>query len=473
MIKLNSLTCIFFYLILFTAIAFLSPSLPTGLSTPFSSHSTILQIHNYWGSSDVGLYALGGWIIFSKGWFDANTIGLISFWPPGFMVLQAIILKIFGPAAPVVITIQVLAALFLALTCNFFRLCIKLFLRKEYAFFLPLILLFFPQFRMFMLDRSAVLFGETFAISLTLTGFFCLILACAKNNKILALIAGGAFALSAYFRPTFETFLTIASLNFLLIFFLLHAYKKIKLDFAFQDGISNNSALIKLNPLIAIFLAIITFHVLTMPYRIYTYMRTGSPSWVQDGPTMWQQNFTSTETLTKEGGGFEAMGMGNTACRVDPTLCTQLSKQINHGTISPNELRKYVFQTLYKHPLRWIYIKYNVLPKYWFATVNNFWDMVAYSKISTLSAYFENLIFFGCFVFSIAWVFCTLRNPYSFITYWLSSSIFIAYAIIFLFAHYEVRYFFFFKFYFLVTAILGLAQSASTRYPRLSSNAVK
>lgn len=456
--KTNNIFYIFLYFILFLIIALLIPPLSTGLGKPLPFSATILQIYHYWGGSDPGSFALGGWTIFSKGSFGTGGP-----WPPGFMFLYAILLTLFGPKAPAVILIQILAALFLAITCNLFRLCIEHFLRKRYITLFPLVLLMFPQFRIFMLDRSGVLLGETFAISFALTGFFCLILAYAKDKKEFALFAGLAFALSAYFRPQYETFFMVASINFLIIFFSIQLYKKFKRDYFLQNT-KNSLSVINVSPITIIFLALVIFQVFTMPYRIFNHMRGDSLSWVNDGPTIWQQNFTSTETLTQAGGGFEAQGMGNTACRVDTALCEKLNIQIINNSISSEELRKNVLMTLFKHPLHWAYLKFRILPNYWFATINNFWDMVAYSSISSISAYIENSIFLGCFIFSAIWTFYTLKNPYSFITYWFGSSIFIAYALIFTLVHYEVRYFFFFKFYFLITAILGIVQLASKQF---------
>jgi hypothetical protein len=462
--KVNNLCYILFYFGLFVVMGLFITPISTHLNFPFPLSATNAQIYHYWGGADPGSYALGGATIFTKGWLDHSTFWLLDNWPPGFMLLQATIMKVAGVNAPMVAAIQVLAALFLAITCNLFRLCIGVFLKKGYAALLPLVLLLFPHFRIFMLDRTAILLGETFAISFALTGFFCLILAYAKGKKSLALIAGFAFALSAYFRPTSEVFFMVASISFLLIFIVLWLYQRLQgKHFSFQTA--DKAGVKKINPMTLIFLALVMFHVCTLPYRAYTFIRTHSHSfsWVQDTSAIWQQNFTSSEALDRAGGGFEAQGEGNIACLVDKELCEKLSPRVMQRSVSIKELRKDVFLTLYKHPLRWLYLKYRILPNYWFASVNNFWDMVAYSAKKD---YVENSVFLGCFIFSILWMLFTFRNPYSFIAFWLSSSIVIAYAVIFIFAHYEVRYFFFFKFFFLVTAIFGLVQWAA-RYPAL------
>lgn len=446
----NTLLLICFYWAFLLCIAFLMPPIPA-INSPLPFHATNLDIRQYWGGSDVGSYALGGWTMFSEGHWEPNkTLWLIALWPPGLMLLYASILKVFGIHAYALLILELVAALFLAVALNTFRRCLELFIKRNYAVLLPLCLLLFPQFRIYMLDRSAIVMGETFAISAALTGLFCLILAYARNKKTLALLGGLAFALSAYFRPTCETFFVMSTVVFVTIFLLTRIYK----HFSNRPFIQNTTLTIKkINPLTVIFLALVAFHSSTVPYRFYIHHLFHSFAWVQDAPYVWMQNFTPSEVLKAHGGDFEDVGQGNIACKVDETLCKQLSIRMTNNSITPDELRHYVFLTLLRHPFKWLQLKYSIVPHYWFGAVNNYGDFIYPSPIR---GYLENWIFTFCFIFSFTWSILKSRNPYAFICAWLNISVLLSYLGVFLFAHYENRYFFFFKFYFLATAIFGL-----------------
>ncbi len=421
--------------------------------------STSSEIRDHFGGMDPGSFATGGWTIFKDGWFDWKTVWLINLWPPGLMILEGVILKLFGEAAPLAGILQVIAALILAIAWNLFRLCLELFLSRKIAISLTLVILAFPQFRIFMLGADAVLLGGTFAISFLLSGFFLLILSYARRSFKLAIFSGVCFALSAYFRSQFETFFMVATINICLVALIFYVYNKIYFRY-FKLNVSNDFKLI--NPFLIIILSIITFHALTIPYRLYTHSRMQSYKWVQTEDIIWQHNFTSSNDLDKNSGGFVRVGGGNLACIIDSDKCKQIKSKLDNHTITSPDLRKSVILTFLQNPVTWIKLKFQILPKYWFITINSFG---ALSRVDNISSLLENMFFLGCILFTLLYSFITLKNPYSLINYWMSSSLCIAYSIIFIFAHFEVRYFFVLKFYFAVAAMLCFAQIIS----RLSS----
>lgn len=99
------------YFILFTVVTLLIPPLHFLQSTPLSQTATNLDVQHYFGLADPAKFAQGGWLIYSKNWASLANSGLIELWPPGFMLLQAFILKCFGAKAPIVLIVQLLAAL--------------------------------------------------------------------------------------------------------------------------------------------------------------------------------------------------------------------------------------------------------------------------------------------------------------------------------------------------------------------------
>lgn len=290
-----------------------------------------------------------------------------------------------------------------------------------------------------MLGRDGVMLGETFSISFLLIGFFCIFLATSKYPKSFAICSGVAFALSAYFRSQFETFFMMASvvLVFISLFFMAkRTFSTVK------------------QPLLILFIALLIFHGLTIPYRIYTYKRSGSLLWVRTSALLIRNNFYATDYLLQKGGAFVVNGAGNVACRVNEEACSRISSRIINKSITEIELKKEFIQTLTRHPVRWIYLKLQVVPRYWFSSIHRYWNFAE----ATQPNYPEGLVFLACFIISIAITIITLRNSYSLITFCLSTSICLAYTAIFIVAHFEVRYLFFFKFYFFVAAMLDLAR---------------
>ena len=396
---------------------------------------------------DPGSFAIGGWSIFKEGWFTPETVWVISFWPPGFMCLQAIILKIFGGNAPLVGIIQILSSFLLAVVSLLFRQCLLVFLKARYATIIPLFFLLSAQFRYFILGQDGVLLGEAFSVSFVLIGLFLLLLAAGKNFKVYAFIAGLFFALSAYFRSPFELFFLVGTFNFLPIVFLMKLLKKT----------SFSALLMQFKPVKIIFVALLSFHFFTVPYRIYNYYRVHSFSWVQTSNAILEKGFYPSEPLLKTGGGFFVLGGGNIACSVDQKKCEELGPQVVADKIPHNLLIKESLKTFISHPLLWIYLKLKLLPTYWFSTVDSFVSFV-FSSSPSLSFSFENLMFAFSFVAGIFCLIYQLIKEDAFVLFWLSSSILLGYSAIITFAHFEVRYFFFCKFYFLTVFLLFLSR---------------
>ncbi len=416
-------------------------------------NSTLQDVLKHYGISDPGSFALGGLTLFHNKWFDPATVWLINLWPPGFMMLEAAILKIFGEHAPVIIILQVLASLSLAATLLFFHSFLTLFTRRYLALLIPLVLLIPEQSRFYFLAPDSVLRGETFSISFTLSGLFCLYLAYAKNSKKTAIIAGILFGLSAYFRSQFEMFFMIASFNFVFMGIGYFCYVKIKNRSA--PFILSKSVFKTLTPFSTIFIAIVMFHAVTMPYKIYGFIRTHNLLWVQTSNLMMQTNFATSEMLDKNGASFIRAGGGNIPCVIAPKVCAEVNKQIALGGLQSSQLRNKIIGILLQHPEAYLSMKLKLLPAFWF---NN---MGTTTQSAFYLANISNYIFILCFLFSFIWIFTAFRSPLTQINFWLSSSIVLAYGLIFIFAHYEERYFIFFKLYFFVMAIVAVVQLIS------------
>lgn len=443
--KLNNFVYPIFYFLLLALFSLKLIPLPLdlGISNSFLHfNSTARDIIAHFGLGDPASFAKGGLAIFSDGWFSEKheTIWLINLWPPGFMLLEGVILKIFGMNAPLVGILQILAILILAIVCNLFRIYLCFYIKPMIAIWVPFILLTSSQFASFMLGADFVVFGETYAISFVLIGLFCILLSYKMDNKNFAIAAGIGFAASAYFRSQFEMFFMVATVNFLAIFISI----KINNMKFIKSEIHSHYYRTALK---SILISLITFHVMTVPYKIYTHHRIHSYLWVQTGANMLVNNFKTPEEV--EGVEILKNAGSNVACLVDLANCAVIRKQFLEGKLSTTRLAESVLITFLKHPFHWISLKIQLLPRFWFDSQNQ-----SLSSFKNNKDNFFNYIFIGCCLFSFGWVLFTIKSEQSLIKYWISSSICFSYSIIFMISHYESRYFYFFKFYFFVLSLI-------------------
>lgn len=435
-----------YFLILLILVVATPLPLDPKIRGPVSFDSTVMDIIIQFGLQDAASFAKGALSIYKNNSLEPNLRYIFNLWPPGFILLEVIILKVFGTQAPLAGIIQLLAIFSFAIVLNFFRIYLSYYTNTVLAVLIPCLLLCSSLLSSFMIGARWVLFGETFSISFTLDGIFLLLLAYHNTNKKLAIIAGVCFALSAYFRSQFETFFMIATFNLIMIMLIWKLYEKRK-QVATTTSYKLNSEL--RSALILIMFSLISFHALTIPYKIYN----GSFLWVKTSQLILSNNFIPTEELTKENAQFLIAGGANTGCLVDETNCIKIRKQIINNELLPEQLKNIALITLLKHPYKWLSLKANLLPQFWFN--HQYRDLAAYNfhqPIKSIDIF--NYIFLCCFIFSIICILLSINNPYSLINFWLSSSICYAYLGIFIITHYEERYFYFFKLYFFSMAII-------------------
>lgn len=203
------------YFIYLCALAVGASSRETVLYPYASSWLTVRDIESTRLYNDPISFLQGATDISSFGWFTTNTKWISDLWPPGFMILEAGILRFIGNNASIPFPLQLISCLVFAAVLSLLSEALalkRLPIILRYA--LPL-LLFLPEFaRSYMLGPYGVLFGEFLAAALFLLGFVLICLAEHRAYQNLLIIAGSAFvALSSYFRSQYEIYVTTLQLS--------------------------------------------------------------------------------------------------------------------------------------------------------------------------------------------------------------------------------------------------------------------
>ena len=389
---------------------------------------------------DPKYFATAALDIAQNGWISNSNAWILNLWPPGFILLEALIVKIFGVTAPILLILQLILSILYAIVFLIFFNIFEVSKHKVVSFLFPLILFLFPFTRVFLLQPIGITLGESFSIAFFLIAIL-LAIKSIKSEKILYSIYAGIFiGLSTYFRSQFEILLLGMSAGLVVLIILIQSKKFKKI---FDDKIRNQS-------LKYIILILIISHALMIPWRFYHYYNHGSPSWVFTSSNTYANAVKTSEELYKLGGGFVVDGAGNLVCRIDPISC---GDQIN--------AKKLFYSTLFNNPGEWYSIKFDILGKYWFSSEKN-WVSVYY-KTEPLDYISNSLILIMLLsIFYLMLKKNILQTKYWIILGWFIGSLFFSYLIILTVQQFEVRYFYFPKItiliFFLILIVINKTQ---------------
>lgn len=382
---------------------------------------TLMGIIKTSSMGDPASFATAALDIAQNGWISSANQWIFNLWPPGFVLLQALVVKILGPEAPVILVLQVVAALlFSVVLVLLFNLLVR-FVQDRVAFFLPLVIFVFPVSRVFLLEPTGLSLGESFAI-----GFFLLGILLALNSVIQGAIwyavgAGICLGLSAYFRSQFE--IILMSLTGWGLLFLV----SVKLPGVKKHV--NPEALKSTIRTIAVVLLLA--HATTLPWRTYHWLNQGSPQWVFTSAVVFTNAVMPSEYLEKVHGGFVVAGGGNLVCRLNPSACGDTANA-----------RQLFIRTFLEQPVNWYSLKFAVIGEYWFSSMRNW---TAISESATIIDLLVNSILLLALVALLILLFTkSVRSHALWIPLmWFTASLSSAYALIFTLAHFETRYFYF------------------------------
>ena len=383
------------------------------------------------GNNDPGYFATAAIDIAETGRIRMANEWVFNLWPPGFILMEVLIIKVLGPETPMILVLQILAVVLFSIVLVLLYDILNAHVKSRVAAMtLPLIIFAFPVSRVFLLQPKAVTFGESFAI-----GFFliCVLLAfraVERQSLRYAAYAGLCLALSAYFRSQFEFILLVLTGWGILLVISMRLTRLRK---------SIDPKLLK--PVVkTIVIVLLVAHTATIPWRAYRWMYfyQGSPRWVVSTDLMYRNSVMTSEHLVSIAGGFVVDGGGNLVCRIDPATCGD--------TANAKDL---FIRTFIKHPLEWYSLKFDVIGEYWFSSVQNFGGVG--KKATSMDIVTNGLLLIALItLFALSFT-RKVRSHVSWILLtWFNISLFSAYALIFSLAHFEVRYFYFPK-------IVGLA----------------
>jgi len=382
--------------------------------------------------SDPGSFITGAMDIADKGWIAPSNNWIISFWPPGFLLIEAGLIKVMGLDTPhFVYAIQLLACAAWALVLCQFNRTLRDWVSAPLAWLLPLALFVPPVARSFLLEPGRVIFGETFSIAFFFLGvLYALQAFAAIRPRKLAVLAGMSLGFAAYFRSQFELF--VLGLTFwLLIAWLWHLMRRK------QEPASARWMGVAL-------VIVLSAHVLMLPWRVYHQVTMGSPKWVYTEQLSFSTSVTTREELLSKGGGFIVEGGGGLTCRIDPSTCGRV-----------DEAAKLFIRTLLTHPIQWHAMKFGIIGKYFFASQQ---DMDQAGSPRSVTDYVTNIYFLASIIGAILLGIALARRGSVFapLLNWLNVTVLSAYYLIFMVHQYEVRYFYFGKLYATLMALTGL-----------------
>jgi hypothetical protein len=364
--------------------------------------------------------------IVEDGWITSKNQWVFNLWPPGFILLESLIIKIFGPEVPIIFVLQILVSALFSIVLTLFYKLIYINYSKYIAFSLPLVIFIFPVSRAFLLEPLGISFGESFSIGFFLLFVLLVVFSHINNSLKEALLAGLFLGLAAYFRSSFGAILISISFFGLLIIFIFYLFKIWKKREVFEKNI-----------VIRIAVIIFAAFIISLPWKIYKTSNENMRTSVLIFKTLVKTN----ATLKEEKAGWVMHGRGNMMCLVDESTCSNKNNDV-----------LLLARTFILNPIKWYSIRAEVIGDYWFSNTEEIMTRPM-SKPTFESKFINGIILFML----IALVFLTIKikkdNIIILLT-WINISLFSVYLAVFTVVHYEVRYFYFPKIYIIFMFLL-------------------
>jgi hypothetical protein len=374
------------------------------------------------GYGDPRSFATAALDIYNTGWLRPEHIWVFNTWPPGFALLQAALLFVFGPDVPIITALQVCAALLFALLLTLVYRTLRPVLGPVWAFVAGLAPFAFPVVRVFLLQPTGVSFGETFGVGFFLIGAILSLDAARRPQPFAMAIAAGIFlGLSAYMQSRFELYVMALSASGVVLVVLALSRA---LNLVFRTRVSWQSG-------VTVIVAIVAAQIVMLPWRLYHYVEIKSLAWSHSAASIYINSVQTSADLDAHRGGFVRAGGGNLACRIDPSTC---------GDVAHAE--ELFYRTLLGHPWEWISIKASLFGQYWFAPMG-YWANVG--RPPTAADFIFNGIIAAMAVAALLLPLLSRRlrqQPQWLVLVWFAWTLLATCGLIFLLVHLEARYFF-------------------------------
>lgn len=380
-------------------------------------------------------FSSGAIDVYQNGWFTPDKQWLINLWPPGFMLLEAAILKLFGLDAPFIAILIALCALLGAGMLVLMRKYLLEFVAPALATFLPLLPFCFPVTRLFLLQPIGIVLGECFSIIFFITAVLLALLGFRERSYRKAIAAGLMLALSAYFRSQFEIlvmFLTLGAIPVLLWCLIGPLLRRTS-----QTGMARPQARLVVWIILS---TLITAHLLMFPWRLRNLNNPYNQrlNWVSTETITYSNAGLTDEELFKVKAGWIVEGGGNLACNLEASYCGKGDKTL-------------YYKAFFKHIKEWYIRKFALLDKYWFASIYNFTAPVHPSSWGDNVA---NLLLLLCVLLTWPFLWIARRHSESVLHLWICGSFYSCLFAVFTFVQFEVRYFYLIKIFSMFSTIM-------------------
>jgi len=380
---------------------------------------------------DPGFIAQAAKDLYAYGRLTDNDAWIFHLWPPGPSALEASILKLFGPHAPIVVVLQIIASLALAWMFFLERKVLTPLIGLQAASIVPFGVLLFPAFRQYLLEPDCAILGETIAISSFFSSIFFLIISLEKDSIFYATVAGACLAIASYLRAQVELItLACTLLAIPLGVALLVSAWPVREEKAYR---------VRMVKMMFVFLVV--GHILMIPWRVHNWVDIGSIRWGTAADLIAKNGLSDSEFLESRDGDFVVEGGGNLGCVLEPSYCGR------------NSFSDYITVFLTNF-LTWESVKASLIGKYWFSSLYNL-GKVKFS--ATNIDIFWNCILAFCIPLTFTSLVMAANYRWSAVLVWLVLS-FCGYLFVVLsLVHFEVRYFFLPKFFFFQMAAVAVA----------------
>lgn len=436
-IYVHNLIWFIIYFLIAASIGMLARDIP-GQPLLFANIENFMTPAEVTKLGDPKSFAAGALDIYHHGWISQENQWLIHLWPPGFMVITGLIIKVFGLHCPFIFILILLNSFFVAVLLTLLRANLLIMISPVVAALLPCLPFLFPVTRLFLLEPGGIILGEAFSIVFFLIALQVAPIAIRQHSFIWAIYAGVMLALSAYFRPQFEIIILFFTFTTIILAGTYWLVLKTRISIHRH---SHLMATIKIATII-----LITAHLTMLPWRIHNLhdptIRT-TTTWVATPTLVYQVAGLTDAELMANGGGFLIDGGGNITCNLESSYC---------GKSNRNQF----YKAFLYHPIAWTIYKLKILPKYWFSSLKNY---TSTTIPATNNDIIINSIILFVAILNLALLLKLRHHPE--ITFYASQylTFYACNLAILLFNHLETRYFYAMKIYclFMFIPIFGLA----------------
>lgn len=325
---------------------------------------TIADVTRIFAGNDLGDSSLLASQFYENGSFPPNAVYSFRTWAPGIYYLLALPLFLHGSDARVVMDLSVIN---IAIWALFLLLCYEALrprLWRIAAFALPITLLLLPEMHGFVL-RSGVMNSDAYGTTTLAMAFVALFLAFERRSYRFAVIAGIAFAASAYMRSNHEQLFKIQCIAVAMLVGFEYWQAKLPKTTGRKARCRQffTWAKTQADLRLAFFILAVAF-MLMLPWRIHNLIYDHRLSWsigvdfeihttwVQREPDFWYSRYG-----------------GTVGCLTDPVTCQQFNERGLENVPMKEKAIAYA-RALLTHPLKWYGIKLKAFYLQWMADYN-------------------------------------------------------------------------------------------------------